>query len=349
MAAIAVLLVHINLWELHNFGTFAVTPVMFSRGAAGVDLFFVISGFIMVFIQPQPIVTRDSYLRFIIHRFTRVYPPVWMVMLTLLPVWLIRPDLFNHFYHNHVDILRSFLLLPQNYTPLLGVAWSLIHEVYFYVVVSFALMFAARGRWLFGAAWFMVVLVVFRCFGATHFHQIRVLQLIFSPFSLNFLLGYFIGLSYHQIRKAPLPLAWVLLGTGVAGLMMSLTVSVSDSFGIYPDNNNLSRFFIWGVPAALLVVAGLVWEMRLPKPLLQLDFFGDISYAIYLIHVPFVTLYYLMLAKLHFHSPAFLAIAAAVCLISCIMISAGFHFYLELKVTRKCRELLERCLNLDKR
>lgn len=342
------LLVHINLWELHNFGIHAVTPAIFSRGAAGVDLFFVISGFIMVFIQPQPINSRSSYLRFMVHRFTRIYPPVWIVMLILLPVWLVRPGLFNNYYHNHVEIFRSFLLLPQDYTPLLGVAWSLIHEVYFYIVVSFALMFAGRGRWIFGCVWFLIVLVIFRCFGATEFHQIRILQLIFSPFSLNFLLGYFIGLSYQQIRKAPAPLAWAALGAGAAGLAMSLTISLPDSLGIYPDNNNLARFFIWGVPAALLVASAIAWEARLPKPLLRLDFFGDISYATYLIHVPFVTLYYLMLAKLHINSPVFLTIAAVVCLVSCLLLAAGFHFYLELKITRKCREILEDRFRLKK-
>jgi peptidoglycan/LPS O-acetylase OafA/YrhL len=348
VAAIAVLLVHINLWELHNFGTHAVTPVIFSNGAAGVDLFFVISGFIMVFIQSHPIDSPSSYLRFMIHRVTRIYPPVWMVMLLLLPVWLVRPELFNNYYHNHVDVFRSFLLLPQDYTPLLSVAWTLIHEVYFYLVVSFALMFAARGRWMFGCAWFLIVLVIFRFFGATGFHQIRILQLIFSPFSLNFLLGYFIGLSYLKIRKAPLTLALVFLGTGLAGIGFGLHVSSTDSFGVYPDNNNLSRFFTWGVPAALLVASAIAWEARLPKPILRLDFFGDISYATYLIHVPFVTLYYLMLSKLHVNSPAFLGIAAVVCLVSCLMISAVFHFYLELKITRKCREFLENQFRLKK-
>jgi peptidoglycan/LPS O-acetylase OafA/YrhL len=135
-------------------------------------------------------------------------------MLVLLPVWLVRPELFNHYYNGHVDIIRSFLLLPQDYLPLLGVAWTLIHEVYFYLIVSFALMFAPRGRWIFGGVWFLVVLGVFICFGGAEFHQFRILQLVFSPFSLNFLLGYFIGLSYDQISKSPVPLALGFLGGG---------------------------------------------------------------------------------------------------------------------------------------
>jgi peptidoglycan/LPS O-acetylase OafA/YrhL len=341
IAAIAVVLTHIYLWEGKHLGAHAITPKSFSYGFAGVDVFFVISGFIMVFIQPSPINSRAVYFRFVINRLTRIYPPVWIVMMALLPFWLFHPELFNNYYHNHVDILRSFLLLPQDYLPLLTVAWTLIHEVYFYLVVSFALMFAAGGRWIFGCIWFLIILTVYSLFGEGGFGQIRIFQLVFSPFSMTFLLGYFIGLLCHQIKKAPPLLASGLFVVGVASMAFGLIVPWPCPLGTYPDNNCLFRFVACGLPAALLVTSVIALESRLPKLILRLDFLGDISYATYLIHLPFVTGFYIMLSKLHLNSPVLIAVAAVVCLVSCLMTSAVFHYCLELKITRKCREILE--------
>ena len=256
--------------------------------------------------------------------------------------------LFNNYYHNHVDILRSFLLLPQDYLPLLGVAWTLIHELYFYLVVSFALMFAAGGRWVFGCLWFLIILTVYRCFGESGFGQIRILQLVFSPFSLTFLLGYFVGLLCHQIKKAPLALALALFVVGVGGMAFGLVIPWPHPVGVYPENNNLFRFVACGLPAAFLVASAIALESRLPKVILRLDFLGDISYATYLIHVPFVTVFYITFSKLHLNSPVLIAVAALVCLLSCLTVSAVFHYCLELKTTRKCREILENLFHLQK-
>jgi peptidoglycan/LPS O-acetylase OafA/YrhL len=128
-----------------------------------------------------------------------------------------------------------------------------------------------------------------------------------------------------------------------------LTASWPYPIGVYPDNNNLFRFVECGLPAALLVMSAIAWESRMPKSVLRLDFLGDISYATYLVHVPFVIGFYLMLSKLHSNSPMLLIIAAIICLVSCLMIAAVFHFYLELKITRKCRELLENYFQIQQR
>lgn len=346
VAAIAVLFYHINIWEAKFLAGHTITPVFFSWGFSGVDLFFVISGFIMVFIQPAPLDSRTSYLRFMINRLTRIYPPVWLVMLALLPVWLMHPEYFNHYCGNHVDIFRSFFLLPQDYTPLLGVAWTLTHEVYFYLVVSLALRFGPRGRWMFGCAWFLIVLVTFSLFKETEFYKIRILQQIFSPFSMTFLLGYFIGLAFNQIRKIPSPLAVGFLLTGIFSLALGCIMPWPYDIGGYPDNNNLHRFLVCGLSAALLVTSAVALEARLPQPVLRLGFFGDISYALYLTHLPFICAYYIVLSKLHLTSPWEILGALVICVASCLMLATLFHFYLELKLTRKCRQLLEKYFQL---
>jgi peptidoglycan/LPS O-acetylase OafA/YrhL len=184
--------------------------------------------------------------------------------------------------------------------------------------------------------------------GESGFGQIRILQLVFSPFSMTFLLGYFIGLLYHQIKKASPSLASGLFVVGAATMAFGLIVPWPCPLGVYPDNNCLFRFVACGLPAALLVASAIALESRLPKLILRLDFLGDISYATYLIHLPFVTGFYIMLSKLHLNSPALIAVAALVCLVSCLMTSAVFHYCLELKITRICRETLENYFQLQK-
>lgn len=346
LAAILVVLTHINSWEGKYLGKHALTPSWFYFGYVGVDVFFVISGFIMVFIQPTPINSRPAYLRFIIHRLTRIYPPVWVVMLTLLPVWCRHPNWFNNFAGNHVNLLSSFLLLPQGYVPLLGVAWTLIHEVYFYWVVSFALLFAVKGRWIFGGLWFSIILATNCLWGDDGFGPNRFLQVAFSPFSLTFLLGYFIGLLRDPIRRAPLFLALLCLALGLGGMAYGVTIPWPTQIGVYPDNNHLFRFMACGLPAALLILSAIALERHLPEHLLNFDFLGDISYATYLIHLPFITGFYLLFSKLHWISPVAVAGAAVVCFTTCLLTSAAFHYYLEINLTRKCRQFLETIFHL---
>jgi peptidoglycan/LPS O-acetylase OafA/YrhL len=343
LAAIAVVAIHMELLEAKNLSSH-VLPGIFSIGDAGVDLFFVISGFIMIFIQPAPL-NGNTHLKFLVNRWTRIFPPYWLAMLPLIPLWLKWPHLFNNYYHNHVDLLRSVLLLPQDYQPLLGVGWSLIHEVYFYVVVSFALYLTPFGRWIFGGIWFVVVFVVFCQFGATNFEGHRELQIIFSPFSLTFLLGYFLGLLWKWIQRFKPAVGLCILALGIGGLLVSR--GQLPSLGVYPDNNHLFRFIAFGIPCGLIVLSALILETHLPPFVARLQYFGDRSYALYLLHPLIVTAFYVGLGRgLYAHmgwtgqlSSVSLAI---ICFFSCLISAAIFHEKVELKSTRWLRRRLER-------
>ena len=339
LAALAVVAFHVHLTEAKEIPVH-VTPEFFMLGDAGVDVFFVISGFIMVFIQPPPTVQRPySQTSFLISRFTRIFPPYWLAMLPLIPLWLKWPKLFNNHCDNHVEIFRSIWLLPQDYTPLLGVGWTLIHETYFYIVVSFALFFAFRTRLVIGGLWFAMALLVFCVFNDTHFAGNRFLQLCFSPFSLTFLLGYFIGLGRSWISNLSWPLGLFCLFAGLAGLFVNHH-SIPD-WGVYPDNNYLSRFFAFGLPCGLIVASALMLEAHLPKIILRLQYLGDISYALYLLHTMIITALYLGVSKLPWHGWLPSLVTAITCFFSCLLAAAVFHEKLEVKTSRWLRAFLE--------
>lgn len=346
LAAIAVVFYHIKLFEGKTFGT-GILPHGLLIGNAGVDLFFVISGFIMVFIQPSHIDSITSYANFLAHRVTRIFPPLWLITLLLLPIWHFRPELFNNFYHNHVDVVRSFLLLPQDYTPLLGVAWTLIHEVYFYLVVSIALLFGVRGRWLFGGAWFALVLVIFTLFGQAQFHNNRELQLIFSPFSLTFLLGYFLGLSRLRIRACPRGILLVFLVAGVLGLVMGY--HWHPDIKVYPNNNDLLRFFAYGVPCCLIVAAAVGLESAASRGIASLTILGDASYAIYLTHLPIAVGCYCVVKAVHSNASYVIGAVDAVSFITCLAVAVMFNRVIERPIIRTSHTMIAKFLGQKKR
>lgn len=339
IAAIAVVFFHILLWEGKATSGMGVVPGGFRCGDVGVDLFFVISGFIMVYIQPQRLSSLSLYFTFLAHRCTRIYPPYWLVSLALLPIYIARPQLFNNFYHNQVDIFRSLTLLPQDYTPLLLVGWTLIHEVWFYLVVSCALVFGFRGRVLFGVTWFTLVLSIFALFGHSSFNDNRVMQLAFSPFSMTFILGYFLGIIYEYIKRAnSLTMCFTLL-LGIASLIGGFAHMTS--VGVYPNNNHLFRFVAYGVPCFLIVGSCIGLERERARGIVFLKVLGDASYATYLLHVPIIVIFYAVIKMYEIKDVYILTCTAIVCLLTCLGMAIVFNRTIERRALCMCRRIIE--------
>ena len=90
-AAVAVVCLHMYMWESKSTLGGGVLPRCFLAGDAGVDLFFVISGFIMIYIQPLRLNSILLYIRFLAHRVARIYPAYWLILLLLLPAYIAKP------------------------------------------------------------------------------------------------------------------------------------------------------------------------------------------------------------------------------------------------------------------
>lgn len=335
----AVVLEHLRVFENRKL-QLDVLPAFFQLGGVGVDLFFVISGFIMVFIQPEQINSPCAHARFLLSRFTRIYPPYWIVLLPLLPIWLMWPGVFLNPVH---DVFRSVLLLPQDSMPILSVGWTLIHEIYFYIIVAFALHFGTKGRWVFGAIWLGAVLAAAAIFGSTNYGGSRLFQLMFSPFSATFLLGYFQGLGLKHIQQFNPRLGLVLFAAGIAAIFFN--AGLVNQLGVYPDNNQILRLGAFGLPCGLIVLAALILERHLPEIVLRLQYVGDRSYALYLTHWPVVTLVYTLLAHTVWRGTAVALLISATCFTLCLLTASIFHEQLEKRAIRWSRRALGK-LNL---
>jgi exopolysaccharide production protein ExoZ len=158
IAALLVVVYHARALELAGLARIdsaepGLIGGLFASGFAGVDLFFVISGFIMVWVTRNgasgPLASAD----FMFARVTRIYP-VWWAAAALGLLYMVLTggvalidssgSAIKASAPEFQYILKSFLLVPQADYPVLLIGWTLIHEVYFYVVFALILLLPQR-------------------------------------------------------------------------------------------------------------------------------------------------------------------------------------------------------------
>lgn len=254
-------------------------PDLFKLGGLGVDLFFVISGFVMVTITRGRFSRDGEILRFIWGRLTRIYPTYWFYFFLTVLVFLIKPMWVNASQAHQVNYLSSFLLFPSNRLPLVMVAWTLIHELWFYLVFSFFLKFKEhfllRGLLL----WLFIVTIANIAFDLTNLSVVAKLAL--HPYSVEFIIGSLLAIGLHQFSyKISAPI--ILLTTMFALLIGFSFVYAS---GIYEQTNLLRSVVVgllWGQLVFCLACLE-IWNKFYPPKFLQ--FVGNVSYTVYLSHV----------------------------------------------------------------
>jgi exopolysaccharide production protein ExoZ len=241
----------------------------FGWGYAGVEFFFVLSGFIIAHVHRADIGRPERIGRFLRKRVLRIYPIYWAVLSVLLLGYLLVPALAPEAARDPWAVVTSYLLLPDEGRTVLPVAWTLKHEMAFYLLFVAFLVGARLGAALFGA--WMTACALALLHPATAFPASFVL----SPYNLLFAVGLGVALTY---RRLPARLAAPLLWSGAAGF---LAVGFSEQY-LAPWPLGL-RTLAYGVSAAAVIAALARARPRTPRVLVAL---GDASYAIYLVHLP---------------------------------------------------------------
>ncbi len=276
IAVLLVLLSHVAELESRYSPRGGSLPDLENLGWAGVFLFFVISGFVMVTISEGRPRVPGEFGRFLYRRVTRIYPLYWIISLVVLAVWLARPGWVNSSMKGHVDLVASFLLLPQQWLPLLGQGWTLIYEIYFYIVFAFSL-FLPR-RWLLGflGSWTVLLLGANLFWRAVPQAESPFLHLLTSGWTMHFLAGAFVALALPWTRRWLGPLCF---SAGCLGLAVFLA---SQPFKVRPPHEVMIR----ALPLVALVLGAVSLEKSnrflLPR---FLRWIGDASYSIYLSHI----------------------------------------------------------------
>ncbi len=146
-AALLVVLFHTSEGIVALPKYFAARPfgALFAFGGAGVDFFFVLSGFIIAHVHGGDVGRPERLRAYLTKRLTRIYPTYWAVLLPVLLVFLAVPSFGKGHERDPLVMFCSLVLLPlANSEPVLIVSWSLCYEVLFYGL--FAGLIASR-RW----------------------------------------------------------------------------------------------------------------------------------------------------------------------------------------------------------
>lgn len=282
IAVLLVLLFHLITIERKYGGTDTLMPVLFEFGRFGVDLFFVVSGFVMVTVTRGKFQNRKQAFLFLYHRIIRIYPIYWVYTTLVLAVFLITPSWVNSSQGNQVDILASFLLLPSDIRTLISVGWTLIHEVYFYLVFFLVLLLTSE-RYMPIAILFWAVAIVF--FNVSLETTDPYVKLISHPLTLEFIGGCFIAKMFLRESNLIKSTRSLLL---IASIGLASSIFGYDYYHFMTGELNLPgwwRILIFGFPAMLIVFCFISAERNgyiLHSMLVKI---GDASYSIYLSHL----------------------------------------------------------------
>lgn len=219
-------------------------------GAFGVDLFFVISGFIMMFIHLNRPQTIKS---FVIARVIRIVPLYWLLTMFFFIVMIFRNE------HDYVHLTSSMFFMSHILSfeePVLYLGWTLEYEVIFYVIFALSLIFTNEK----------IRLYVVCC-------MLYVASFVLSLTMLEFFLGMIAAYIYKYYQFKSKVFLLFLLTTGLVLMYFSHFIQLIDQ---------LPRFIKWGIPSFLIVVS-LLYLYQIKGFFLNL--LGDASYSIYLIQV----------------------------------------------------------------
>lgn len=236
------------------------------RGDWGVDLFFVISGFVMCLSTEA---SRDAFIR---RRLIRVVPLYWALTAAVFIVALQFPSALDHTKAEPGYLVKSLLFVPfykdgQGYSPLYFLGWTLNFEMAFYGLFALALLGPKKMRIAVASALVLSLHCVGRLAGPG-----SALGFYGNPIILEFVMGM---LVYALMAR---PEAWRMNAAVAAAMLVAGLLLTAPDFDDRAVHSGLAS------AAVLAISLGLFARMPIP-PLIVL--LGDASYALYLVH-PFV-------------------------------------------------------------
>jgi peptidoglycan/LPS O-acetylase OafA/YrhL len=348
LAALAVVFFHLTF--IYYNTPVIEGPLRWLRhvGFAGVDVFFVISGFIIFTVSarldwsaPPAAVAAEFFAR----RLVRVYPIYWFyfVIFTTLTALGVAAALRSEW--NLDDLPTSFLLLNR-YNKQMPVAWSLVYEMFFYLCVSVALLFGRRHYRKVLALWLSAEVIIGV---ANHFMSNETLwgpwrwQVFSNPLVIEFAIGCLVGFLVERGYLGYRTLAAVLaVAFFAAGGYWASTHTTPD---FHADDYRPVTF---GIGAGLLVYSACTLEIAgkfvAPAWMVRL---GDASYSLYLcqalpLHAVRYALERLDMVQLWWGIPAVLltvAVTILLALASFALLERPMVRWLQAAVSRKARNL----------
>lgn len=270
LAAIMVLVGHVMAEAEHYFRI--ELPLSGLPWTRGVDIFFVISGFIITLSARRILGQPRAARRFLWRRFIRVVPLYYLFTTLMVVAVLVVPGGAKDTNFDIWQILNSYLFLPyERYdgriAPVLSLGWTLNYEMFFYLIFSLALVLP--GRLVLGAV--IGGITALSIIGLLFAPETTALAFYTNPTMMAFAFGAMIARAYIA-GIGPKRGGIVVLVAGLGALVFLNTWNVA-----------LPRFVASGIPSAMIVASVVLFSRQGWSPPLGM-LLGDASYALYLSH-----------------------------------------------------------------
>lgn len=324
LAAVGVMLAH-GSSLIHQRLDYQFAQQWALVGVAGVDVFFVLSGFIILYTALARPVARGTFLR---KRFLRIYPVYWILLAVLILYHWSHPSP-EHPADQGSTILGSILLFPQK-DYVLGIAWTLSFEIIFYLFFALTFFVSARFFYLSSMVWGLAIGAL--AWLGYHFDHYS-LQVLFSPMIIEFFSGCAVAYCFHRFRNNPL--SRMFLWSGGLFFFLMLTRYYVSAIGMPGyELTPVSRMLYFGLPAACLIYGLLGSKIPISPYFVSL---GNASYSLYLLHASVLSLLIklVLLTRTSFIFSNF--IGPLILFVTTIAIACVFYLFIE--------KPLIRCLN----
>lgn len=334
-AALMVVLFHLGgtFAQPRYFGNTAFDG-LFAWGDAGVDFFFVLSGFLITTVHRDDFSRPRALPRYLFKRVVRIYPTYWIVCAAVCLSALAVPALRDALPSDPLVYAKALALWPQDPdvvggtgSPILFVAWSLQYELMFYAVI--AAFIVGRGVGVVVAA--ALLMVNLGCQLGTRCG----FPASFVGNSMVFLFA--MGVGAAALARS----AWRLPKPAVVAALAALAFVGFGALELQIGREALpiDRRLVYGAIASLLIVALVRAEQAgtlVPKQR-WLAVLGDASYALYLLHIPVISVLCKVFARLGVSGPLALTAVFAFVVLACIGVAVLFHLAIERPMLARLR------------
>jgi peptidoglycan/LPS O-acetylase OafA/YrhL len=279
LRAIAALLVllHHALPHYKAMGeTLWIIDVISHWGFVGVDIFFVISGYIMAYTTFSKKRNLGNASRFIKHRLYRIYLGYWpFFLVALILLLLTNPDKLVS-----LDSFGSlFLLNTDMFQLVLPVSWSLSYELYFYIIFFFTFFISREQLYIVIPILYIILVVIVV---SIYMNPELTNSFFYSPFLLEFFAGVLLYMYQKHLMKL-----WI--------LPFSIVVILAAYYyGItYEIKKGLLRVLSFGMASVFVILTVLILEVQgVYSAGKKIVLLGNASYTLYLSHLIIIDLFY---------------------------------------------------------
>ena len=306
----------------------------FSFGGAGVDIFFVLSGFIITYTSAKGLANKEKLKPFIRKRIIRIYPTYWIIISGFLVLQILFPSFYRVPYDGTVNnFFATYLLLPKH-AMVNGVSWTLTYEIYFYLLFSLGFLIHKK-KWFFYILFaYSISIILLPLFNYNFENANEWIKLISSPMNIEFFMGVLAALV---ITKLNAMMAKPLVIIGSALFFVS---GVLSNNGVILFNNEFNRVILFGIPSFLLIIAVVKLEItkKVEAPIILL-LLGEASYSIYLIHLPVVAAATVVLAKLGISNVLILHFSLLIIIVIICVVGILFFKWVERPIIDKLNSM----------